>query len=232
MKKLIKEDRERLPYSLIGIDGNAISIIGYVKRAMRENGYSNEALQTYQEEALSGNYDELLALSVAAIDKINRANGYDDETQFEKEYDNNFVDYSRGIYNKRANIIEESIDFDDDYKIALDDDLLLRTSTLLPISGHQRCLYIMSDDFESLDIDEDEFIDFIEQNINPIDIEGCVCNGDIQLIIHNEYKFNELLSKMKDELGISRIDIRPFIFTADEMKPIISRSISKRYKRY
>lgn len=62
---------------------------------------------------MSGDYDNLLALSVAAINKINRANGYDDLTQFEKEDpDDMFVDYSRGIHNRKADIIVESFSAD------------------------------------------------------------------------------------------------------------------------
>ena len=58
-------------YSLVGIDGNAFSIIGYVSKAMKENGFSKHEIKIYQNEAMSGNYDNLLIVSMKMIDKIN-----------------------------------------------------------------------------------------------------------------------------------------------------------------
>jgi len=41
-------------------DGDALSILGTMKRALRKNGVSEEEMDKFQEEALSGNYDNLL----------------------------------------------------------------------------------------------------------------------------------------------------------------------------
>ena len=52
---------KRHPYSLIGIDGNAYSVISYTLNAMRECGYSKDAQETYKSECFSSdNYDDLL----------------------------------------------------------------------------------------------------------------------------------------------------------------------------
>lgn len=58
-------------YSLVGIDGNAFSIMAYVVRAMKENKFSKEEIKGYQEEAMSGDYDNLLMVSMNMIDRIN-----------------------------------------------------------------------------------------------------------------------------------------------------------------
>lgn len=66
-------------YTLVGCDGNAFSIMGYVCRAFDESGrlFKRPALITdankknYQMLAMSGNYDELLALSIKTLEDIN-----------------------------------------------------------------------------------------------------------------------------------------------------------------
>ena len=61
-------------YSLIGVDGNAYSIMGYVQRAMRECGCSKEEIVKYIEDATRGTYDELLVVSADKIDELNQTN--------------------------------------------------------------------------------------------------------------------------------------------------------------
>ena len=59
-------------YTLVGCDGNAFSIMGYVCRAFDESGrlFKRPTLITdankknYQTLAMSGNYDELLCISM------------------------------------------------------------------------------------------------------------------------------------------------------------------------
>ena len=66
-------------YTLVGCDGNAFSIMGYVCRAFDESGrlFKRPAIITdankknYQMLAMSGNYDELLALSIQTLEDIN-----------------------------------------------------------------------------------------------------------------------------------------------------------------
>ena len=68
-------------YSLVGIDGNAYFIMGYVNRCMREVGMSQEQRTAYIKDATSDDYHHLLYVSIGMVDKCNRwAEGnYDDE---------------------------------------------------------------------------------------------------------------------------------------------------------
>lgn len=64
-----------MKYDLVGIDGNAFSVMGYVLRAMRECNFSKEEQSEYQNEAKSGDYDNLLCVSVEMLDKCNEICG-------------------------------------------------------------------------------------------------------------------------------------------------------------
>lgn len=64
-----EDDGER--YSLIGIDGNAFAIMGYVIRAMRETGFSQDEIKAYREDAESDDYNHLLCVSADMIDECN-----------------------------------------------------------------------------------------------------------------------------------------------------------------
>ena len=46
--------------SLIGVDGNAFSILGTVRKAMRQALVPAEQIKEYMTEATSGDYDHLL----------------------------------------------------------------------------------------------------------------------------------------------------------------------------
>jgi len=45
---------------LTGKDGNAFSIIGSVRTAMKRNKIPKEDIKAFQEEAMSGDYDNVL----------------------------------------------------------------------------------------------------------------------------------------------------------------------------
>ena len=47
---------------LIGRDGNAFSILGTVKQALRRGGESREFIEAFMKEATSGDYNHLLAI--------------------------------------------------------------------------------------------------------------------------------------------------------------------------
>lgn len=57
-------------YSLVGIDGNAFYIIGYVIRALKREGLS-KLCSNYKNEATSGDYENLLVVSMKYLDKAN-----------------------------------------------------------------------------------------------------------------------------------------------------------------
>jgi len=60
-----------MKYDLVGIDGNAFCIMGYVVKAMKECGFSKSERDAYYNDATSSDYDHLLCVSVGMIDKCN-----------------------------------------------------------------------------------------------------------------------------------------------------------------
>jgi len=59
-----------MAYSLVGVDGNAYAIMGYVTKALRKSGHDDK-IQPYIDDAESGDYEHLLAVSLKTITKIN-----------------------------------------------------------------------------------------------------------------------------------------------------------------
>ena len=53
---------------LIGHDGNAFSIMGLVKKALKHAGADKEYIDKYLNAATSGDYDHLLAVSMGYVD--------------------------------------------------------------------------------------------------------------------------------------------------------------------
>ena len=58
-------------YDLVGVNGNAFSVMGYVRNAMKETGFSKTEIEAYTKDAMSSDYDHLLAVSVEFVDKCN-----------------------------------------------------------------------------------------------------------------------------------------------------------------
>jgi len=58
-------------YDLVGVDGNAFSIMGYVLGAMRRCKFTRDEMDAYKKDAMSSDYDHLLAVSVEMIDHCN-----------------------------------------------------------------------------------------------------------------------------------------------------------------
>jgi hypothetical protein len=54
--------------SLIGVDGNAFSIMGYVRRELKRAGNPPSVVDAYTEQAQAGNYDNLLRVSITFLD--------------------------------------------------------------------------------------------------------------------------------------------------------------------
>lgn len=63
-------------YDLIGVDGNAFSIMAYVLNAMRRQHFSIEEQAAYKEDAMSSDYSHLLAVSSEMINKCNKKGGH------------------------------------------------------------------------------------------------------------------------------------------------------------
>ena len=53
---------------LVGKDGNAFAIMGRVAEALRKAGASKEEIKKYQTEAMSGDYDNLLRITMNYVD--------------------------------------------------------------------------------------------------------------------------------------------------------------------
>jgi len=60
----MKKPETKPTVKLIGENGNAFSIIGKVKGALIKAGADNEYIHKYQMEAMSGNYDHLLCVTM------------------------------------------------------------------------------------------------------------------------------------------------------------------------
>ena len=74
-------------YDLVGVDGNAFSIMGYVTRAMKEVHCDRETIDNYLKDAKSSDYNHLLMVSMEMIqfcnEQYNEQYGiYDEEDDF------------------------------------------------------------------------------------------------------------------------------------------------------
>ena len=61
----------RKKYNLVGVDGNAFAVMGYVRSAMRAEGFSREEIEAYTKDAMSSDYNHLLAVSCDMVDECN-----------------------------------------------------------------------------------------------------------------------------------------------------------------
>ncbi len=63
----MKEPSIKPTVNLIGQDGNAFSIMGNIKRALKRAGADKEYIDKYISEATSGDYDHLLTVSMKYV---------------------------------------------------------------------------------------------------------------------------------------------------------------------
>lgn len=73
-------------YTLVGINGNAYSIMGYVRVAMDDANMTNDDIDAYIKDATSSDYNHLLAVSCEMIDRVNEILGLNDYDEDEDEY--------------------------------------------------------------------------------------------------------------------------------------------------
>ena len=66
MPRITNDPRPRL--QLVGQDGNAFMILGLALRAARRAGWSQEQIEEYKQKATSGNYDNLLGVTMEYFD--------------------------------------------------------------------------------------------------------------------------------------------------------------------
>ena len=65
-------------FTLVGVDGNAFSIMSYTINAMKQAGFSNSEISAYQHDCMSNDYDSLIAKSMGMIDECNEILDLDD----------------------------------------------------------------------------------------------------------------------------------------------------------
>ena len=59
-------------YSLVGVDGNAFSIIGYTARALKQTGHGG-LVDKMHEEATAGDYYNLISVCDKYVDIANKS---------------------------------------------------------------------------------------------------------------------------------------------------------------
>lgn len=59
-------------FSLIGVDGNAFSLMGYTAKAMRMSGFTKDEIDKMYEEATSGDYTYLIGVCSKYVDEANK----------------------------------------------------------------------------------------------------------------------------------------------------------------
>lgn len=67
-------------YSLVGVDGNAYSVMGYTQRALKRTGHA-DLVKPMIEEAESGDYDNLLRVCMEYLDIANEGLEDDEEEE-------------------------------------------------------------------------------------------------------------------------------------------------------
>lgn len=71
-----------MAYSLVGVDGNAFSLMGYTANAMKETGLG-ELIPEMQKRAMSGDYSNLICVCNEHIEMANTIAGTEDDTDEE-----------------------------------------------------------------------------------------------------------------------------------------------------
>lgn len=72
-------------FTLVGVDGNAYSVMGYVTNAMRTAGMPKAERDEYLKNAMSDDYNHLLVVSMDMIDKVNQI--LEEKGELDSEYD-------------------------------------------------------------------------------------------------------------------------------------------------
>lgn len=60
-------------FSLVGVNGNAFSIMAYVIKAMKECHCTKDEIKSYQTKAMSSDYTTLVATSMDPLEVLNQS---------------------------------------------------------------------------------------------------------------------------------------------------------------
>lgn len=71
-------------FTLVGVDGNAFSIMGYTANALRKAGLKDKADEMY-DRATSGDYYNLIAVCDEYVEMANEALGLEDDEDEEDD---------------------------------------------------------------------------------------------------------------------------------------------------
>ena len=82
-----------MKYNLVGVDGNAFAVMGYVVQCMKKEKMTAEEIKAYRDKAMSDDYNNLLATSFDMIEQLNdkRQDEFSDDDEDEYE-DNEEID--------------------------------------------------------------------------------------------------------------------------------------------
>lgn len=70
---------KKITLELVGLDGNAFSLMGAFSRQARREGWTQDEINTVLDDARSGNYDHLLQVLIAHCESPEQEYGDDDE---------------------------------------------------------------------------------------------------------------------------------------------------------
>ena len=74
-----------MKYNLVGVNGNAFSIMAYVRKAMKDEKFTKDEIEEYVNKATSGDYSNLLATSYAMVmicnHRAENSEDYDDDEE-------------------------------------------------------------------------------------------------------------------------------------------------------
>jgi hypothetical protein len=88
----VPEGIVRPEVQLVGEDGNAFSILGRVSKALKRAGNDESVVDAYMEQAMAGDYDHLLSVTMAFIE---HGHDYDlDDGEVNDAYDDEDEDWS------------------------------------------------------------------------------------------------------------------------------------------
>lgn len=93
---------------LIDEDGNALSIVGRVSKAMRRDGLSEEQVSEYTKEALSGDYNHVLSTTMNYVNEESMNDENEDYDECDDEWWNGALD--------DYGYEDENEDYDEEYK--------------------------------------------------------------------------------------------------------------------
>ena len=67
------DDYGKASGSLVGVDGNAFSVVGYTKKRLQKQGWPHRAVKHFTALAFGGDYNHLLTTCLSVLDDTNHS---------------------------------------------------------------------------------------------------------------------------------------------------------------